>query len=130
MKKIYSCSPGVFFFDGTYKITETHTETLFILSTIIPDNSTVPVFCFTAKNETSEVLDAFFSKFIESNDPEVVRLIVTDKAFHERNALKRHFILANLRLCYFHIRQTFRLKIAEFIKIENSRKQLNKKKEK
>nr|XP_037276819.1 uncharacterized protein LOC119169923 [Rhipicephalus microplus] len=114
MREILEKYPEILFIDGTYKV---NIEGYILYSILVQDGRGRgrPVCYAFLRNETTEIVEPMFTKFVDFN-PFVVsacKVVMIDKDLNELHILTSILPNSNILLCTWHVLHCFQQKVNE-----------------
>lgn len=111
MKVYFDRYPELLIIDATYKLNNRRMP-LLIMMIVDGTGQSQIVSLFVIKTESSSVFDKMFHYFkSENSNAKSIEVIMADKSFAERKALRKAFPNAQLQICIFHVAQIFQREI-------------------
>ncbi|GMF44252.1 unnamed protein product [Phytophthora fragariaefolia] len=114
IKRLFSTFPEVVMVDTTH---DTNANAYKLFSFVVHDCFGKYVHHGFVERETKENLRLVVNTFLMSNPMHRrVKVLMTDKAFHEKDVLAELFPQARQRLCQFHVQQWFAKRVTRLVK--------------
>jgi zinc finger SWIM domain-containing protein 3 len=111
VRSVFAQYPEMLLVDATYKLLDLRMP-VYIMMAIDGNGLSEVVAVFIVAEETFVTISSTIEAFTDSNPAAThTKVIMTDKDFTERNALRAHFPNAAFTICLYHVLRTFRREV-------------------